>query len=259
MRNLLSMSAHRNILNSRVLVLMFCCLLLAAMQKFTESKQSGETVAEKATKTPENVESVKENVKENGDASKDSRPNPAGESHEDECDTATPNAQVNSMSSLEFSCLFKSSRNASSHRREIRVALRDGLNECQLSFVNFTKHYILCLLTDSFVFFFLSRREHEYLPWSGHVLFLPYHCCSSCLRDIILLLRQWQRPRLHVQVHCDAAQVLLFLLFQTSSWREQIFLIRERHLRDIRVLRDKCDSLVQTTWEQWRENSTVNL
>lgn len=74
------------------------------MQKFNKSKQSDEASPEKATQSPESTESAKEtsaesakeNVKENGDAAVDSRPTPAGESHEEERDTTTPDAQVNS-------------------------------------------------------------------------------------------------------------------------------------------------------------------
>ncbi len=68
------------------------------MQKFNESKQSGETVPEEVAKTPENVESVKKENKKNGDESMDSRQSPAGEGQEDERDTDTPDAQVNGMS-----------------------------------------------------------------------------------------------------------------------------------------------------------------
>ena len=75
---------------------------LAAMQKFNESQQSDEASPEKATQSLESTESAKEtsakatkeNVKENGDAAMDSRPTPAGESHEEERDMTTPNAQV---------------------------------------------------------------------------------------------------------------------------------------------------------------------
>lgn len=138
------------------------------MQKFNESKQSGETVPEEAAKTPENVESVKENNKENGDASIDSRQSPAGEAKEDERDTATPNAQVNSMSESSF------------------------VDRCWSGYFGF----IVILLPTTFInrfrfVFLLSRRANEYHPWSGHVLFLPYHCCASCWRDIVLLSRQW--------------------------------------------------------------------
>lgn len=73
-----------------------CIILVAAMQKFNESKQSDETVTEKTAKTPENVELLKKNVRENRDTPEDSRPRPPGESNED--DTATPDAQENSMS-----------------------------------------------------------------------------------------------------------------------------------------------------------------
>lgn len=65
------------------------------MQKFNESKQSDETVTEKTTKTQENVELLKKNVRENSDAPEDSRPRPPGEANEH--DTATPDAQENSM------------------------------------------------------------------------------------------------------------------------------------------------------------------
>ncbi|XP_020608104.1 consortin-like isoform X2 [Orbicella faveolata] len=76
----------------------------AAMQKFNKSKQSDEASPEKATQSPESTESAKEtsaesakgNVKENGDTAVDSRPTPAGESHEEEHDTTAPDAQVNS-------------------------------------------------------------------------------------------------------------------------------------------------------------------
>lgn len=78
---------------------------LAAMQKFNKSQQPDEASPDKATQSPESTEwaketsaeSAKENVKENGDAAVDSRPAPAGESHEEEQDTTTPDAQVNSM------------------------------------------------------------------------------------------------------------------------------------------------------------------
>jgi len=66
------------------------------MQKFNQSKQSDKASPEKATQSPESADSAKENVKENGDAAVDSRPTPAGESHEEERDTTTPEAQVNS-------------------------------------------------------------------------------------------------------------------------------------------------------------------
>ena len=66
------------------------------MQKFNKSKQSDEAVPEKATQSPESAESAKETIRENADASLDSRPTPAGESHEEERDTTTPDAQVNS-------------------------------------------------------------------------------------------------------------------------------------------------------------------
>ena len=65
------------------------------MQKFNKSKQSDEASPEKATQSPESTESAKENVEENGDAV-DLRPTPAGESHEEERDTTTPDGQVNS-------------------------------------------------------------------------------------------------------------------------------------------------------------------
>ena len=82
------------------------CFALAAMQKFNKSQQSDEASPEKATsQSPESTklaketsaDSAKENVKENGDAAVDSRPTPAGESHEEERDTTTPDVQVNSM------------------------------------------------------------------------------------------------------------------------------------------------------------------
>ena len=83
---------------------LYCAL--AAMQKFNKSQQSDEAGPEKATtQSPESTklardtiaESAKENVKENGDAAVDSRPTPAGESHEEERDTTTPDVQINSM------------------------------------------------------------------------------------------------------------------------------------------------------------------
>lgn len=78
----------------------------AAMQKFNKSQQPDEASPDKATQSPESTEwaketsaeSAKENVKENGDAAVDSRPAPAGESHEEEQDTTTPDAQVNNQS-----------------------------------------------------------------------------------------------------------------------------------------------------------------
>lgn len=75
---------------------MSCIFLSAAMQKFNKSKQPDEVVPEKATQSPESAESAKENIKENGDAAVDSRPAPAGESHEEERDTTTLDAQMNS-------------------------------------------------------------------------------------------------------------------------------------------------------------------
>ncbi|KAL9953256.1 hypothetical protein ACROYT_G040642 [Oculina patagonica] len=75
----------------------------AAMQKFNESKQSGETVPEEVAKTPENVESVKKENKKNGDESMDSRQSPAGEGQEDERDTDTPDAQVNADEQMSIS------------------------------------------------------------------------------------------------------------------------------------------------------------
>jgi len=80
-------------------------LLSVAMEKFNKSKQSDKESPEKGRQSPENTESAKEksaesakeSVKENGDAAVDSRPTPAGESHEEERDTTTPDALVNSM------------------------------------------------------------------------------------------------------------------------------------------------------------------
>ncbi|KAJ7354953.1 hypothetical protein OS493_029062 [Desmophyllum pertusum] len=66
----------------------------AAMQKFNESKQAGETVPEIPTKSTDNAESVNENSEENGQRSVDSRQSPTGESRQDERDTVTPSAQV---------------------------------------------------------------------------------------------------------------------------------------------------------------------
>ena len=68
------------------------------MQKFNKSKQSDEASPDKASQSPESTDSAKENVKENGDAAVDSRPTPAGEPHEEERETTTPEAeaQVNS-------------------------------------------------------------------------------------------------------------------------------------------------------------------
>ena len=173
-------------------------LLKAAMQKFNESKQAGETVPEIPTKSTDNAESVNENGEENGHTSVDSRQSPTGESREDERDTVTPSAQVDGRFS------------------EIAWLLLGPVlcTACIKGFLSFPS---------------LRRRENKYHSWSGHVLFLSYHCCSSYWRDIILLSRQWYRSRLHVQVYRDATQVLLFLLFQTSSWGKQIFLICERH------------------------------
>lgn len=75
------------------------------MQKFNKSQQSNKASPEKDTQSPESTESAKEtsaesakeNVKENGDAAVDLRPTPAGESHEEEHDTTTPDALINSM------------------------------------------------------------------------------------------------------------------------------------------------------------------
>ena len=88
-------------------------LLSVAMEKFNKSKQSDKESPEKTTQSPESAESAKEKsaksaketsaesakerVKENGDAAVDSRPIPAGESQEEERDTTTPDALVNSM------------------------------------------------------------------------------------------------------------------------------------------------------------------
>lgn len=70
----------------------------AAMQKFNETKQSGELVTEKGEKSPKNAEPVKEKNKDNVTAPVDSRQNPVGESNEDEQNISTPDAQNNSDS-----------------------------------------------------------------------------------------------------------------------------------------------------------------
>lgn len=68
------------------------------MQKFNESKQANATVAEKEERPTETTEVKKDNHGgHDKDASADSRPNPAGESHGSEQDTSKPVAQDSGM------------------------------------------------------------------------------------------------------------------------------------------------------------------
>jgi len=68
----------------------------AAMQKFNETKQSGEAFPEKAAEPPESAEPVKGDTKEKEQLKVNPRQSPVGESHEGEQNTATPGVSDNS-------------------------------------------------------------------------------------------------------------------------------------------------------------------
>lgn len=67
------------------------------MQKFNETKQSGEAFPEKAAEPPESAEPVQGDTKEKEQLTVNPRQSPVGESHEGEHNTATPGVSDNSM------------------------------------------------------------------------------------------------------------------------------------------------------------------
>ena len=72
---------------------------------------------------------------------------------------------------------------------------------------------------------FSCRLQNWNHSWSSIVLFFPSDNSSSSWRDLTLLSRKWHGPPDNVQVHCDAAQILLLLLFETGTFGKQILLI----------------------------------
>lgn len=77
--------------------------------------------------------------------------------------------------------------------------------------------------------FFSCRLQNWNYSWSSYVLFFPSDNSSSSLRDVTLLSRKWHGPPDNVQIHCDAAQILLLLLFETGTFGKQILLIQVFH------------------------------